>query len=146
MSVSNIEERMENAYSTLLANVSSLSAYPRYLGFGTDVIAQPNIQIVISNSKPEVAGCQIMTGNWNLNVEITVESNTKDTTRSTHEQIFATVKDAILTDDLVTNLNATGQNLGVMLVTPTGVNRSVSSDHARKSTLTLETFSMTTSG
>ena len=101
--------KVEDAFSALIvANArDELVGVPVKTGFTSEDIVLPVVRVIAATATAEILGPMI-TGNWNVGIQITVATNYADTSRGNKSNMAALLFDMIMDDDLTTRLNNSG--------------------------------------
>jgi len=105
---SDICRKVEDEFAALIAAElhDELTGVKIATGFTSDEIVLPCIRIVCPTCAMEIVGSEL-TGNWFVELQISVATQYGDTTRVTKSSMAALLFDIILTNDLTTRLNNT---------------------------------------
>jgi hypothetical protein len=103
--------KVEDAFKALIEaeRRDELAAVTVATGFTSAEVVLPCIRIICPDCTMEIVGSEL-TGNWFVDLQISVASNYGDTTRANKSSMAALLFDILLTDDLVTRLNNSGVN------------------------------------
>jgi hypothetical protein len=102
------ERKTEQAFKALLASIAEVSLYgvavvTRFSGAERSL---PHIEIACLRARPDTVRGDIMTGNWMVDVRVTIRSRyekAKDTEE--HDRIAGVVSDVLFDSDIVASLN-----------------------------------------
>jgi hypothetical protein len=106
---SDICRKVEDAFKALIEaeRHDELTDITVATGFTSAEIVLPSVRIICADCTMEIVGSEL-TGNWFVDLQISVGTNYGDTTRTNKSSMAALLFDILLTDDLVTRLNNSG--------------------------------------
>ena len=106
-----IKRKTEDAIEALINKFkgSNLNCVTFYKGFDfSEELKTPRLEIVAAKAVPEIVGPEV-TGNWTVDLSVTIVSYYKDTTRTVHELRIGVIEDVFMRPDvaeLVNNLSS----------------------------------------
>ena len=100
-----IEEKVEDAFSSMLG--TAVTGATKIKGLVEDPGVFPALVIMADNARSAM-DADPNGGNWIVDVKLSVLTEMNDSTRAAHSMIVGLLRDKIMTDDLIANLNAAG--------------------------------------
>jgi len=102
-----IKRKAEDAIEKLINKFkgSNLTGVTFYKGFDfSQELKTPRLEIIVSKATPEIVGPEV-TGNWILELSVSIVSYYKDTTRAVHEKRIGTIEDIFMRPDVAELVN-----------------------------------------
>lgn len=101
---SEVKRKIEDAVEYLIQKTVTHTGYTLFKGLSFDELTALRIEIIGSNARPEIIGSTI-TGNWTIDIDINVVSNSHDKTRAEHYEISGKIGDMVMSDEIVDIMN-----------------------------------------
>ena len=94
---SNIKRKTEDAVASWIDTTtgSNISALTAFKGISGSELTTPRYEVVAERAEPEIIG-DTVTGNWNVEVRVSVVTNFEDTNRATHGEYVAYIEDVLM--------------------------------------------------
>lgn len=115
-----LKRKIEDAVEALINNVQpgALDSITIFKGCSFSELTTPRVEIVAESARPQIVG-SAETGNWTVELKVTVCTHKDDATRTQHGERCEAVEEVILRNDVVELLNGAGiEDLYVMEFTP----------------------------
>ena len=101
------DTKSENAFAKIIAaRMDDIPKAQILTRFAADDIALPNIAAVAETAEPQGAGLESITGNWTLQMKITLQSDFRRTGAAEHDRMVGVLGDLLIADRLEDDLNA----------------------------------------